>query len=168
MGRSTAPMRALELDWARRDAAERPHPAPIGSMSLQPGIPWRVALQQSPPPLPRLLPECTYTVANASLLQRTATRPLFPGLTNRAHSSIMSAKGRPRLVEKNSSENLKPHLLFGTYLTGTTCARDRDHIRRRRSFRVRQNNLSLRRRRNSPSRSISLDRPGPICQLQPW
>src|SRR5450432_3566381 len=29
-------------------------PRPILSMSLQPAIPWRVALQQSPPPLHRL------------------------------------------------------------------------------------------------------------------
>ena len=38
----------------RRDTALEPHPAPIVSMSLRPGIPWRVALPQSPPPLPRL------------------------------------------------------------------------------------------------------------------
>ena len=31
-----------------------PTPRPILSMSLQPAIPWRVALQQSPPPLRRL------------------------------------------------------------------------------------------------------------------
>ena len=86
MGRSTAPIGAA-LDWARRGAAGRPHPAPIGSMSPRPGIPWRVALQQRPPALPRPPPECTYTVVNASLLQRTATRPLFLGLTKRSHSS---------------------------------------------------------------------------------
>ena len=37
----------------RRDTALEPHPAPIVSMSLRPGIPWRVALPQSPPPLPQ-------------------------------------------------------------------------------------------------------------------
>ena len=48
--------------WRRRDAALRPHPALIVSMSPQPGIPRRGALQQSPPPLPRLLPSCDDTL----------------------------------------------------------------------------------------------------------
>ena len=42
----------------RSRARERrllPPPAFIVSMSLQPGIPWQVALQQRLPPLPRLL-----------------------------------------------------------------------------------------------------------------
>ena len=49
MSRSIDPMGQR----TRRDTAWKPHPAPIVSISLQPGIPWRVALPQSPPPLPR-------------------------------------------------------------------------------------------------------------------
>jgi hypothetical protein len=54
MGRSIDPM------WDKK-AGGRPNERPpslIVSMSLQPVIPWRVALQQSPPPLGRLAPSC--------------------------------------------------------------------------------------------------------------
>ncbi len=49
MSRSIDPMGRT----TRRDTAVEPHPALIVSMSLRPGIPWRVALPQSSPPLPR-------------------------------------------------------------------------------------------------------------------
>ena len=82
MGRSIDPIGR----GARRDAAVGPHPALIVSMSLRPGIPWRVALQQSPLPLPRLELSCDDTLADASPLQQTATCPFFCGLTKRPHS----------------------------------------------------------------------------------
>ena len=53
MSRSIDPMGQR----TRRDTAWKPHPAPIVSISLQPGIPWRVALPQSPPPLPPAVDE---------------------------------------------------------------------------------------------------------------
>lgn len=52
----------LSIRWAKgceprnRERAQPPLPALIVSMSRRPGIPWRVARRQSPPPLPRLLP----------------------------------------------------------------------------------------------------------------
>ena len=51
----------------RRDTALEPHPAPIVSMSLRPGIPWRVALPQSPPPLPRPWTSMQYRAGKANL-----------------------------------------------------------------------------------------------------
>ena len=39
-----------------RERSRPPLPALIVSLSLRPGIPWRVALQHCPPPLPRLAP----------------------------------------------------------------------------------------------------------------
>ena len=69
----------------RWDAALEPHPALIVSMSLRPGIPWRVALPRSPPPLPRPWTGMQYRVGKANLFQRTATCPLFRGLTKRPH-----------------------------------------------------------------------------------
>ena len=84
MGRSIDPIGR----GARRDAAVGPHPALIVSMSLRPGIPWRVALQQSPLPLPRLELSCDDTLADASPLQQTATCPFFCGLTKRPHSTL--------------------------------------------------------------------------------
>ena len=47
--------------------ASEPHPAPIVSMSLRPGIPWRVALPQSPPPLPRLRTSMQHRAGKANL-----------------------------------------------------------------------------------------------------
>ena len=49
----------------------RPPRALIVSMSLQPGIPRRVALQQSPPPLPRPRPVCNSSDESATIFQRT-------------------------------------------------------------------------------------------------
>ena len=89
MGRSIDPIGR----GARRDAAVGPHPALIVSMSLRPGIPWRVALQQSPLPLPRLELSCDEPVVKARLLQRTATCPFFCGLTKRPHSRTKGTKG---------------------------------------------------------------------------
>ncbi len=42
---------------------------PIGSMSLRPGIPRRVALQQRPPPLPRPNAVCNTAARSATILQ---------------------------------------------------------------------------------------------------
>ena len=50
----------------KRDTALEPHPALIVSMSLRPGIPWRVALPQSPPPLPRLWTSMQHRAAKAN------------------------------------------------------------------------------------------------------
>ena len=65
----------------------------IVSMSLRPGIPWRVALQQSPLPLPRLGLSCDDTVVKARLLQRMATCPFFGGLNKRPHSKLPLRRG---------------------------------------------------------------------------
>jgi len=92
MGRSIDPMKC----WARRDAAVGLHPAPIVSMSLRPSIPGRVALQHGPLALPRLLLESNQTVVRASLLQRTASCPFFPGLIERAHSMSVTNLSRTR------------------------------------------------------------------------
>ena len=52
----------------------RPLRALIVPMSLQPGIPQRVALQQSPPPLPRPCPVCNGSSENATIFQRMVSR----------------------------------------------------------------------------------------------
>jgi len=80
MGRSIDPM-------GGSGAALSPPRTLIVSMSLRPGIPGRVALQQSPLPLPRLGLSCEETVVKARLLQRMATCPFFRGLNKRPHSS---------------------------------------------------------------------------------
>src|ERR1035437_9514346 len=51
MGKSIDGIRNQDRSVGSRIA---PTPRPILSMSLQPAIPWRVALQQSPTPLHRL------------------------------------------------------------------------------------------------------------------
>ena len=79
---------------ASSDTAIEPHPAPIGSMSLQPGIPWRVALPRSPPPLPRPWTSRQYRRWKPQpFFQRTATCPLFAGLTERPHSAQPGVDG---------------------------------------------------------------------------
>jgi hypothetical protein len=84
MSRSIDPIRRQ----ARRDATAAPHPALIVPMSLRPGIPRRGALQHCPLALPRLSSDFYKTVVKASLLQRTATCPFFPGLTKPPHSKV--------------------------------------------------------------------------------
>src|SRR5258708_2443380 len=51
MGKSIDGIKDLARNMGSRIASA---PRPIPSMSLQPAIPWRVALQQSPTPLHRL------------------------------------------------------------------------------------------------------------------
>ena len=111
MGGSTDPMGCR----ARRGAAKGPHPAPIVSMSPRPGIPWRVALPQSPLPLPRLGSGCDETAVKATLLQRTATCPFFHGLTKRPHSilsPVLSVTARVlKVIEHCRSEHRLPQKL---------------------------------------------------------
>ena len=77
----------------RPGAVLTPPRALIVSMSLRPGILRRVALQQSPLPLPRLLLSCDDTLVEARLLQRTAICPFFPGLTKHPHSMLSHPRG---------------------------------------------------------------------------
>ncbi len=83
-------------------AAQRPPRALIVSMSLRPGIPWRVALQQSPPPLPRLRAVCTRTGLSATLLQSTVRCPQLRCLTPGVHTSSFHRGSRDR--HHNSAE----------------------------------------------------------------
>ncbi len=55
MGKSIDPMGVGQRKRSR-ERSRPPLPALIVSLSLRPGIPWRVALQHCPPPLPRLAP----------------------------------------------------------------------------------------------------------------
>jgi hypothetical protein len=54
MGKSIDPMLKEKAGSGSRAHSRRSS----ASMSLQPAIPWRVALQQCPPPLHRLASEC--------------------------------------------------------------------------------------------------------------
>ena len=81
MRKSIDPMR-------RPEAAEGPLRALIVSMSFQPGIPWRVAPQQSPPPLPRPVTVWVRMEPLESFFQRTATCPYFLCLTTGVQPSL--------------------------------------------------------------------------------
>ena len=74
MRKSIDPMR-------RPEAAGGPLRALIVSMSFQPVIPWRVAPQQSPPPLPRPVIVSEKRLALETFFQRTATCPHLRCLT---------------------------------------------------------------------------------------
>ena len=74
MRKSIDPMR-------RPEAAGGPLRALIVSMSFQPGIPWRVAPQQSPPPLPRPVIVSEKRTALETFFQRTAICPYLRCLT---------------------------------------------------------------------------------------
>src|SRR5260370_19330223 len=54
---------------------------------FQPGNPWRVALQQSSPPLPRPYSGSTHNSRPPSKTQRMAYRAFAPCLTQGGHSS---------------------------------------------------------------------------------
>ena len=73
MSKSIDPMEGR----TRRDTALEPHPAPIVSMSLRPGIPWRVALPQSPPPLPRLRTSMHYGAGKANFFSANGNLSLI-------------------------------------------------------------------------------------------
>ena len=55
------------------------------AMSFQPAIPWRVALQQSPPPLRRLATILRQSERRTTLFHPTATTPLTSCLTIGVH-----------------------------------------------------------------------------------
>ena len=59
--------------------------SPIVAMSFRPSIPWRVALQQSPPPLAQPDSCCTEDSRLSSKTQRTATWDFAPCLTEGVH-----------------------------------------------------------------------------------
>src|SRR5271154_4000651 len=70
-------------------------PQPIGFTAhrcdeFQLGIPWRVALQQSPPPLPRPYSACNRGFRSPRKSQRTAHRDFSPCLTPGGHSILSS------------------------------------------------------------------------------
>src|SRR5271170_7248180 len=72
-------------------------PQPIGFTAhrcdeFQPGIPWRVALQQSPPPLPRPYSACNRGFRSPRKSQRTAHRDFSPCLTPGGHSILSSTQ----------------------------------------------------------------------------
>ena len=62
----------------------------IVSMSFQPVIPWRVAPQQSPPPLPRPVIVSEKRLALETFFQRTATCPHLRCLTTGVQPSHQS------------------------------------------------------------------------------
>jgi len=69
---------------------------PSSAMSLPPAIPWRVALQQSSPPLHRLDPSCSKPDFETINLQRTVGVQSLPCLTDRDHlSNCHAVCGQP-------------------------------------------------------------------------
>src|ERR1700679_1620456 len=60
-------------------------PSPSSAMSLRPAIPWRVALQQSSPPLHRLRPSFMKPDSETINLQRTASVQTRSCLTDGDH-----------------------------------------------------------------------------------
>jgi hypothetical protein len=71
----------------RRGELRTAHPSPIVPMSFRLGIPWRVALQQSPPPLPQPRPASPTMGPAATILQPTAICPYFTCLSHGVHSN---------------------------------------------------------------------------------
>jgi hypothetical protein len=65
MGRSSDPMWWL-VSSKDRERRMLPPPVPIVSMSLQPAIPWWVALPHGPPLLHRLIPMLDNPVVNVN------------------------------------------------------------------------------------------------------
>ena len=63
-------------------------PSPSFTMSLQPAIPWRVALQQSSPPLHRLQRSCRKLRSEKINLQRTASVRTCSCLTDGDHPKL--------------------------------------------------------------------------------
>ena len=75
-----------------RAQASQPTPPLIVWMSFQPGIPRRVALQQSPPPLPQPHSDYDGPVSSPIALQRMVACPWFPCLRGGVHSSLPFAE----------------------------------------------------------------------------
>src|SRR5271170_3782737 len=65
-------------------------PSPSSTMSLRPVIPWRVALQQSSPPLRRLPSACAQPKSETINLQRTASVRTCSCLTYGDHLSELT------------------------------------------------------------------------------
>ena len=88
----------------RPEAAGGPLRALIVSMSFQPGIPWRVAPQQSPPPLPRPVIVSEKRLALETFFQRTATCPYLRCLTTGVQPRL-SPNRRHRIALTESLES---------------------------------------------------------------
>ena len=97
MRKSIDPMR-------RPEAAEGPLRALIVSMSFQPGIPWRVAPQQSPPPLPRPVTVWVRMEPLESFFQRTATCPYFLCLTTGVQPRLRPGDDVPQPTSRQAVE----------------------------------------------------------------
>jgi len=69
-----------------RDEPGTTRPSPIVSMSFRLAIPWRVALQQSPPPLHQSLPASATMERPAMLQQRMVIVPYIRCLSRGVHS----------------------------------------------------------------------------------
>lgn len=92
MGRSIDPM-----EVQNRDQRSPAIPA-IVSMSLRPAIPWRVALQQSPPPLGRL----------SSMLKQVVESVNHHQIRGGEFSTGESGSFHPALTDRENSEAVKP------------------------------------------------------------
>ena len=80
-----------------RDEPGKTRPSPIVSMSFQLAIPWRVALQQSPPPLHQSLPASAKLERWAMLLQRMVIVPYIHCLSRGVQSSCENGAGNRAL-----------------------------------------------------------------------
>ena len=114
----------------RRDTAWKPHPAPIVSISLQPGIPWRVALPQSPPPLPRPWTSMQQSAGKANLFpangnlspicwsHQTTALQIVPAVEDRLKAAVLysgglaSGKARPEVDQINFVSRVKIPVLM--------------------------------------------------------
>src|ERR1700691_3218025 len=84
-------------------------PSPSSAMSLRPAIPWRVALQQSSPPLHRLRPSFLKPNSETINLQRTASVQTRSCLTHGDHlrracaTSVRAVDQAPRRYKTTRS-----------------------------------------------------------------
>ena len=145
MGKSIDGVRKPRRNMGSRIA---PAPRPILSMSLQPAIPWRVALQQSPTPLHRL----STTFKEKLHLEKTITLN-----SNCVFGKMSHSRGSPQLRDFASTA----HWVNWTDLYPSAASANTNDTRPAERLQVKLEEIN-RRRRNGHDGSV-IDRAKPAA-----